>query len=170
MAIARSTDPMTSRLAKTSDTLEARILGILITQGPKYCWELVKILNEQRESYSHDPDNPPREITIDSVSTCMRPMARLGEVHEHGKTENLVRGTGNDVIVWAAGPAEGWTPGSSMPKRQTGPRNKKLIPDLNFNLFLPSELRPKLAEFTSVEQLATWLNEELVKRAVLSFD
>jgi hypothetical protein len=170
MSNARSTDPNTSRNARKSDTLEARILGVLLSHGPKTCWELVLQLNADRLSASHDPDNPPREVTIDSVSTCMRPMCRRGEVHEQGTKENTVRDTGNQVIVWAFGPDQNPQPHNPMPKVETGPRNKKLVPDISFTVFLPDELRTKLAEFNKVEQLVEWLNLEMVKRVELSFE
>src|SRR6476660_8381999 len=118
----RSTDPITSKIARKSDTLEARILSVLLTVGPCTSWELVTHLNEQRDSYTRDRE--PREVTIDSVSTCMRPMCRRGEVHEEGMKENMVRNTGNKVIIWAYGPSPDWQPGRSMPQRKTGPRAK----------------------------------------------
>ena len=96
-------------------------------------------------------------------------MARKGLVHEEGTHRS--QETGERRILWAAGPSPDWKgEESALPSRSTGPRNKKLVPDLSFTPFLPSELRPKLAEFTSVEQLAKWLNEELMNRVTLSYE
>lgn len=154
----RSTDPITSKMARKSQTLEARILGILVSQGPKYCWELVKILNEQRESYTHG-DKAPREVTIDSVSTCMRPMCRRGEIHEVGMTENIVRGTGNSVLVWAHGPSPDWQPGRSLPARQTGPRRP------SFECFFPEDIeRLNLSVGQDLERFTLALNKAIMER------
>lgn len=69
----RATDPLTSKMARKSETLDDRILAVLKAHEPQTCWELVLLLNAERESGT-------REITIDSVSTCMRPMCRKGLV------------------------------------------------------------------------------------------
>lgn len=149
---------MTSKLARKSRTLDARIVGALLSMGPLTCWELVRVLNAQRESYTHG-DREPREITIDSVSTCMRPMCRRGEVHEVGTKENTVRGTGNRVIVWAAGPAEDWSPGSSMPAKATGHTKLKFKP------FTEAEIEEMgKAAGKYVDIFTTLLNLEIEKR------
>lgn len=154
---ARATDPITSKMARKSETLEARILGALISNGPMTCWELVKCLNEMRESYTHD--RQPREITIDSVSTCMRPMCRRGEVHEAGTKENTVRDTGNQVIVWAAGPSPDWQPGRSLPAARTREPRRPSI-----QMFMPDEVRTALASFNNVPDFTTWLNKQMLER------
>jgi hypothetical protein len=160
MAVARSTDPITSRIAKKSDCLEALILGALRSTGPMTSWELVKTLNAQRDSYHHDPDNPPHEITIDSVSPCLRPMCREGLVHEAGMKENTVRGTGNQVVIWAAGPSADWRPGHSMPPVRRGGSK----PKIDIDYFTPAVLRAQLGKTFSVEELTTWLNQQLEER------
>jgi hypothetical protein len=137
----RNTDPQTSRLAKKSDTLNVRIIAALQSYGPQTCWELVQTLNAMREGASHDPDSPPREITIDSVSTQMRPLCRKGLVHEDGTKLNTVRDTGNRVIMWAHGPSKDWR-GTPMPPVATGPQKSA----------------PKFTPFTK-EEIIKW-NEQ----------
>lgn len=155
---ARATDPITSKMARKSDTLEARILSVLLTVGPCTSWELVTLLNEQRDSYTHDRE--PREVTIDSVSTCMRPMCRRGEVHEEGMKENTVRNTGNKVIVWAYGPSADWQPGSSMPASRTREPRRP-----SFECFFPEDIeRINLSVGQDLERFTTALNKAILGR------
>lgn len=155
----RATDPLTSKMARKSDTLEARILGVLRTVGPCYCWELVKILNEQRSDYAPG-EKKPREVTIDSVSTCMRPMARRGQVHEHGIAENEIRETGNKVIVWAAGPSPDFDPNRVMPAAHTRVPRRPM-----FDCFFPDEIET-LNESVGrdLEAFTTALNKAILLR------
>jgi len=153
---ARATDPITSHISAArvnTGKWDFKILNYLSEEGPAN----VYVISQMIEA---------KETTVSSA--CSR-LCREDKIHSVGIAESAE--TGHDRIVYAHGPdPSGCGPDHKMPVRQTGPRNQKLIPDLNYTVFMPGEVRAKLAELTSVDEFTLWLNKELVKRVVLSFE
>lgn len=142
MSQARATDPLTSHLAtgKSNDFWD-KVLEDLKANGPSDVWEISVRMGEKETA----------------VSPVMRPMAREGMIHEEGWHRS--KETGERRILWAAGSAEGWKPGSSMPKRQTGPRRP------SFDCFFPEDIEKlNLSVGQDLEKFTTALNKAIMER------
>lgn len=143
---ARSTDPLTSKLAAARVNYSAvrnLILHHLQMNGPSDVWQI-----------SHATG-----IKETTVSSQMKPLLRLGHIHKEGMRPS--EETGRYRIVWAFGPsADEHDP---MAQLETGPQQK-----LKLRLFEKSEviriLQSTQQEGDVFQNLTNALNTELSRR------
>ena len=150
---ARSTDPLTSKLAAArvnSGFVRNMILHCLQMNGPCDVWQISQFTG----------------IKETTVSSQMKPLLRLGLIHEEGMRPSDE--TGRFRIVWAFGPdttilnpSGEHTP---MPQVKTGPHEKPKL-----RLFQKEEVIRLLQSINQagdqVQNLTDALNAELPNRA-----
>lgn len=119
---ARSTDPLTSKLAAArvnSSVVRNLILHHLQMNGPSDVWQISQGTG----------------IKETTVSSQMKPLLRLGFIHEEGIRPS--NETGRDRIVWAFGPGAGEH--DPMAQVRTGPR--KTSDKIQFRPFTPDDIQ-----------------------------
>ena len=120
---ARSTDPLTSKLAAVrvnSGDVRNWILHHLQMSGPSDVWQISQGTG----------------IKETTVSSQMKPLLRLGLIHEEGVRPSDE--TGRDRIVWAFGPGPGFGEQDPMSQVKTGPR--KNGDKIQFRPFTPEDI------------------------------
>jgi hypothetical protein len=143
---ARSTDPLTSKLAAARVNTEAvrnAILNYLEANDFSDVWQI-----------SHGTG-----IKETTVSSQMRPLARKGLVHEVGMRPS--EETGRERIVWALGPCEG-DPLDQTPIVKRG--RIKTSDRIQFKPFTPGEIEELNKKARYLDTFTELLNAAVLER------